>query len=111
VLFASVLTYTAKSSVETSIAPHEINTISERQESSSFRMKRSVIVQSSSSQVTTSSTSAVNSEPNVQVHSYSSRSEEQFEQTGDKPSVQVRKLFTKRFYIYPYIYTHISIYI
>jgi hypothetical protein len=107
VLIASVLIYTAKSPVETSIAPYEKNTISEHQESSSFTMKRSVIVQSSSSQVTTSSASTVNSEPNVQVHSYSSHSEEQFEQTGDKPPVQVSELFTK--YISTYIHTYIHI--
>jgi hypothetical protein len=93
-LISSIFIYTAKTPVETNIAPYESKTISEHQESSSsFTMKRSVIVQSSSSQVTTSSASTLNSEPNVQVHSYSSRSEEQFEQLGDKPPVQVSKQY------------------
>lgn len=51
-------------------------------------MKRSVIVHSSSSHVT-SSVSAANSEPSVQVRSYTSQSEEQFEQIGDNRPVQV----------------------
>lgn len=51
-------------------------------------MKRSVVVHSSSSHVT-SSVSTASSEPNVQVHSYSSQSEERFEQIGDNRPLQV----------------------
>lgn len=87
-LISNILIYTAKSPVEVGVTPHESSIMSEHQESSSFTVKRSVIVQSSSSQVTTSA-STINSEPNVQVHSYSSQSEEQFEKIGDKPPVQV----------------------
>jgi hypothetical protein len=87
-LIANVFIYTAKSPVEVSITPHESSIMSEYQESSLFTMKHSVIVQSSSSEVTTSA-STINLEPNVQVHSYSSQSEEQFEKIGDKPPVQV----------------------
>lgn len=83
-----VFIYTAKSPAELNIPPHDSSIISEHQESSSFTMKRSVIVHSSSSHVT-SSVSTAKSEPNVQVHSYSSQSEERFEQTGDNRPVQV----------------------
>lgn len=83
-----VFIYTAKSPAELNILPHDSSIISEHQESSSFTMKRSVIVHSSSSHVT-SSVSTANSEPNVQVHSYTSQSEERFEQTGDNHPVQV----------------------
>lgn len=83
-----VFIYTAKSPAELSILPHDSSIISEHQESSSFTMKRSVIVHSSSSHVT-SSVSTAKSEPNVQVHSYTSQSEERFEQTGDSRPVQV----------------------
>jgi hypothetical protein len=87
-LNAYVFIYIAKSPAELNIPPHESSIISEHQESSSFTMKRSVIVHSSSSQVT-SSVSTANSEPNVQVHSYTSQSEERFEQLGDNHPVQV----------------------
>jgi len=83
-----VFIYTAKSPAELNILPHDSSIISEHQESSSFTMKRSVIVHSSSSHVT-SSVSTAHSEPNVQVHSYTSQSEERFEQTGDNRPVQV----------------------
>jgi hypothetical protein len=82
------LIYTAKSPVEVGITPHESSIMSEHQQSSLLTVKHSVIVQSSSSQVTTSA-STVSSEPNVEVHSYSSKSEEQFEKIGDKPPTQV----------------------
>jgi hypothetical protein len=89
VLIAYISFHTAKSPVEMNITPFESSKMSEHQESSSFTMKRSVVVQSSSSQVTTSSASTAKSEPRVQVQSYSSQSEERFEQIGDKPPVQV----------------------
>lgn len=83
-----VFIYTAKSPAELNILPHDGSIISEHQESSSFTMKRSVVVHSSSSHVT-SSVSTANAEPNVQVHSYTSQSEERFEQIGDNRPVQV----------------------
>ena len=83
-----VFIYTAKSPAELNVLLHDSSIISEHQESSSFTMKRSVIVQSSSSHVT-SSVSTANAEPNVQVHSYTSQSEKRFEQIGDNRPVQV----------------------
>ncbi|XP_046998678.1 muscle M-line assembly protein unc-89 isoform X3 [Schistocerca americana] len=62
--------------------------ISEQIESSSFSVKRSVFMQSSTSQVT-SSTLTTGTEPKVEVHSYSSESQESFKQSGGKPPVQV----------------------
>jgi hypothetical protein len=91
--------YTAKSPAELNIPPHESSSISEHQESSSFTMKRSVIVHSSSSQVT-SSVSTANSEPNVQVHSYTSQSEERFEQIGDNRPVQVGSTACRNFHMW-----------
>jgi hypothetical protein len=83
-----VFIYTAKSPAELKILPHDSSITSEHQESSSFTMKRSVIFHSSSSHVT-SSVSTADSEPSVQVRSYTSQSEERFEQVGDNRPVQV----------------------
>ncbi|PSN37212.1 hypothetical protein C0J52_12781, partial [Blattella germanica] len=91
-----------KSPVDTGtiIAPIiETNSVTDHRESSSFTMKRSVFVQSSSSQVTSSSTiSTENAEPNVQVHSYSSQSEEKFEKIGEKPPVQFQSQKIQEFH-------------
>jgi hypothetical protein len=86
----------AKTPVETSdiIVPFESSSVTDHQESS-FTMKRSVFMQSSSSKTTSSSTISTGTgatEPNVEVHSYSSQSEEKYEKIGDKPPVQVSVL-------------------
>lgn len=90
--------YTAKSPPELNIPPHESSIISEHQESSSFTMKRSVVVHSSSSHVT-SSVSTATSKPDLQVHSYTSQSEEQFEQIGDNRPVQVGLTAYRHFHL------------
>ncbi|KAJ4429610.1 hypothetical protein ANN_21796, partial [Periplaneta americana] len=89
-----------KTPVETTIVPLESSSISEHQESSSsFTMKRSMFIQSSTSQVTSSSSvTTEKSEPTVQVHSYSSQSEEKIEQIGDKPPLQVQSQKTQEFH-------------
>ncbi|KAJ9596374.1 hypothetical protein L9F63_012602, partial [Diploptera punctata] len=68
---------------------------------SSFMMKRSMFVQSSSSQVTSSSTISTGTgttEPNVEVHSYTSQSQEKYEKIGDKPPVQFQSQKTQEYH-------------
>nr|CAD7442105.1 unnamed protein product [Timema bartmani] len=64
----------------------ESSTVSEKSES--YTMKRSVFVQSSSNQVSSSS-----AEPNVEVHSYSSHADHLLRKVGEKPPVEEMMTF------------------
>ncbi|XP_066996542.2 titin isoform X1 [Anabrus simplex] len=76
---------------ETDREPSIISTaISEKTESSSFMVKKSVFMQSSSSQVTSSKTVADGTEPKIEIHSFSSQSEHALKKVGEKPAFEVQ---------------------
>nr|CAD7455194.1 unnamed protein product [Timema tahoe] len=84
----------------------ESSTVSEKSES--YTMKRSVFVQSSSNQVSSSS-----AEPNVEVHSYSSHADHLLRKVGEKPPVEVRNEKSEEFHQVnrdkPSVHTHQSL--
>nr|CAD7193646.1 unnamed protein product [Timema douglasi] len=84
----------------------ESSTVSEKSES--YTMKRSVFVQSSSNQVSSSS-----AEPNIEVHSYSSQADHLLRKVGEKPPVEVRNEKTEEFHQVnrdkPSVHTHQSL--